>query len=177
MKRGLPIAIAYGGVLMVSILGAAFLSADNAPPTADVLATAPFETATLRGRVVWLAEALARRFGIETDEDAAHSTVALETTDGQLVPLAKDVRGRGFHLDPRIREIDLELLVRRHAGSPVAQVVRVYTLKPDGRYELDYWCDICSIPMYELKPCECCQGETQLRERKVDANGAPEADE
>ena len=68
-------------------------------------------------------------------------------------------------------EEELELLVRRYDGSPVVQVIRVYTRRADGRYELDYWCDICSIPMYELKPCECCQGETRLRERKVDTAG------
>ena len=85
--------------------------------------------------------------------------------------MAKDFRGRGFCLDPRIRDLEMEQLVRKYEGSPVVQVIRVYTIKPEGRFELDYWCDICSIPMYELKACECCQGETRLRERKVDADG------
>jgi hypothetical protein len=48
------------------------------------------------------------------------------------------------------------------------QVIRVFERRKDGLYEIDYWCDICAIPMYILKPCECCQGETRLRETKVD---------
>jgi hypothetical protein len=40
----------------------------------------------------------------------------------------------------------------------------VFTFDDDGRPQFtDYWCDVCSIPMYEIKPCECCQGEIRLR--------------
>ncbi|MCA9044880.1 MAG: hypothetical protein KDA69_11205, partial [Planctomycetaceae bacterium] len=39
-------------------------------------------------------------------------------------------------------------------------------LEKDGtRQEMDYWCDICSIPMYEIKECECCQGPIEFRLR------------
>ena len=131
------------------------------------------ENLSLRGRVVFLADALKRRYGIETDADAARQQVALETDDGELYPLVKDARGRGFLLDERLRDIDMELLVRRHVGSPVVQVIRVYTVKEDGRYELDYWCDVCAIPMYELKQCECCQGPIRLRERRAADGGEP----
>lgn len=127
---------------------------------------AAYHVESLRGRVVWLAEAMKRRFGVDIDADATHWDVALETNDGQVLPIVKDARGRGFRLDPRLRNIDMELLVRRFEGSPLIQIIRVYTLKKDGKYELDYWCDICAIPMYELKDCECCQGEIRLRERK-----------
>jgi len=127
-----------------------------------------YATESLRGRVVWLAEALKRRFGIVSDTDAQHTVAALETPDGQIFPLVKDDRGRGFWLDPRLHGIDMELRVRRFRGSPVVQVIRVYTLEDDKKYELDYWCDICAIPMYELKPCECCQGPIRFRRRLVD---------
>ncbi|HVX64212.1 MAG TPA: hypothetical protein VHC19_26555 [Pirellulales bacterium] len=130
-----------------------------------------YRTESLQGRVVWLAEALKKKYGIETDRDALHASVALETRDGRLLPIVKDFRGRGFFIDPRLREMDLELLVRTFEGSPVIQVVRVYALKPDGKYELDYWCDICSIPMYELKECECCQGPIRIRLRLSEEAG------
>ena len=40
----------------------------------------------------------------------------------------------------------------------------VFTFDDKGvRQYTDYWCDICSIPMYEIKPCDCCQGEIRLR--------------
>ncbi|MBL9123923.1 MAG: hypothetical protein JNG90_09850, partial [Planctomycetaceae bacterium] len=103
----------------------------------------------------------------ETDPAAAHDVAALETADGEIYPLVRDARGRGFWLDPRLRDRELELYVRQFRGSPVVQIIRVYTLRPEGKYELDYWCDICAIPMYELKACECCQGTTRLRERRV----------
>ena len=134
-----------------------------------------FASERLQGKVVWLADALQRRFGIVVDADARHAAVALETFDGQIVPIVKDARGRAFHLDPRLRDVPLELLVRRYEGSPVVQVIRMYRLRDDGKYELDYWCDICAIAMYELKSCECCQGETRLRERPVvDGQTQPE---
>jgi len=127
-----------------------------------------YETVALQGRVVWMAEALNRRFGIQTDDDAAEATVALETRDGRLFPIVKDARGRGFHKDPRLRNINVELLVRQFAGSPVIQVIRVSTLREGKKYQLDYWCDICSIPMFELKECECCQGPIRIRERLLE---------
>jgi hypothetical protein len=139
----------------------------GAEATAPDSSRPPHTTQALRGRVVWLAEALKRRFGISSDEDAAHDQVALETAEGRLFPIVKDARGRAFMKDPRLLDVEMELVVRSYEGSPVVQVIRIYTIKPDGKYELDYWCDICAIPMYELKDCECCQGPTRIRERRA----------
>lgn len=157
------------------VIGTALLSgADGPQPAADQAHV----TQTLRGRVVWMAVALRRRHGIETDADAANSLVALETPAGELHPIVKDFRGRAFHSDPRLHQIDLELVVRQFKGSPMLQVIGVYSLKADGKYEVDYWCDVCSIPMYEPKLCECCQEPNVFRERRVTpegdaANGKP----
>jgi len=126
-----------------------------------------YRSQSLRGRVVWLADAMAQRYGIETDADATHAQVALDADDGMLYPIVKDFRGRAFHVDERLRDVEMELLIRRYDGSPLVQVLRIYTFKPDGKYELDYWCDVCAIPMYELKECECCQGPIRIRERLV----------
>ena len=125
-------------------------------------------TLSLRGRVVWMAEALERRFGIKTVPEAAERTLALETPGGQLHPVVEDVRGRSFRKDERIRGVDVELLARRYEGSPMIRVIRIYALKKDGKCELDYWCDICAISMYEMGPCDCCQEPNQLRERRVE---------
>jgi len=127
-----------------------------------------FVTETLRGKVVWLDEAMQRRYGVVTEPVAAKTAVALETPEGNLVPLALDTRGQAFAVDPHLRDVNLELLVRRCAGSPLAQVIRVRKRTPQGLKELDYWCDICAIRMYILKDCECCQGPTRLREEPVD---------
>ncbi len=47
-----------------------------------------------------------------------------------------------------------------HKPSSAVQVIRVYSLRKvplqeEGKFELDYWCDICAIPMYELKAMNC----------------------
>ena len=140
----------------------------SAEPPANVR----YETATLRGRIVWQIDALKRKFEVAVDPDAAKSVVCLETpagetAGGELVPIVKDFRGRGFHLDPKLHEFDWELVVRRYPGSPFVQVVRTYVWKEGKRLEFDYWCDICAIPMYELKECECCQGPIRFRYREA----------
>src|SRR3954451_24296057 len=128
-------------------------------------------TETLRGKVVWLDEALARLYGVAVEPATAHTEVALETIAGSLVPIMSDTRGRAFAVDDRLRDIELELLVRRYAGAPFVQVIRVRKHTSEGLRELDYWCDICAIRMYILKDCECCQGPTRLREEPVEAEG------
>lgn len=169
------LALALSAATTLSALGVA--AEPQAPAAADRESSRPaYRTRSLRGRVVWLAEALQEKYGIESDRDAVHSSVALETDDGRLLPIVKDFRGRGFFADERLRDTPLELLARTFEGSPVIQVVRVYAIKDDGKYELDYWCDICSIPMYELKDCECCQGPTRIRLRLAEESDASGSD-
>jgi hypothetical protein len=127
-----------------------------------------FETEVLAGRVVFLAETLDRKFSVKSVPEAQERILAVETKEGTLVPLVEDTRGRAFRVDERMRKLDLELTVRRYEGSPSVQVIRVCELAKDGKYEIDYWCEICSIPMFELKECECCQGPIELRKRKVE---------
>ena len=128
----------------------------------------PYATETLHGKVVWLSEALERLYGVATEPSAAESSVVLETPEGQLLPIIPDTRGQSFVVDGRLRDIDLELPVRRYQGVSLVQVIRVLSRRADGLYEIDYWCDICAIPMYILKACECCQGPTRLREQLIE---------
>lgn len=136
-------------------------------PKSPAKVDSPFELQTHRGKVVYLAEALQRLHGIKSVDEAKERTLAVETADGNLIPLVEDVRGRAFRVDPRLREMQVELLLRKFKGSPAGQVIRVYELTKEGKFEIDYWCDICSIAMYELKVCECCQGDIALRRTKV----------
>ncbi len=147
--------------------------ADTAPAAksddhANKTAQRPYVTETIRGRVVWLEDALKRGFGVTTEPAAAESSVVVETTDGKLWPVVPDTRGQAFAVDERLRDRELQLLVRRYDDVPMVQVIRVFEPRDDGLWEIDYWCDICAIPMYILKPCECCQGETRLRETRVE---------
>src|SRR5688572_6137503 len=126
-------------------------------PTVRAAEPPVYVSESLRGKVLWTSEALKGRFGIETDADAAEKSVSLLTTDGKVHPIVQDARGRGFLKDARLRNRDMELLVRRYEGSPFIQIIRIYTIKDGRKYALDYWCDICAIIMFELKECECCQ--------------------
>ncbi|MGE0378990.1 MAG: hypothetical protein AB7Q45_26615 [Planctomycetaceae bacterium] len=114
------------------------------------------------GRVVLLEEALKRR-GLHVAAEMAGQAV-LETEHGELVPLLADWRGRAFFQDERLRNREVELVGSRRPGMPYLNVLMVYTFDKDGtRQYTDYWCDICSIPMYEIQPCDCCQGDIRLR--------------
>ncbi len=127
-----------------------------------------YTTETVRGRVVWLDDALNRLVGVATDPTLAETAVVLETSAGELLPILPDTRGRSFMVDPRLRNVELQLLARRYSGIPLLQVIRVFRPTAQGLYELDYWCDVCAIPMVMLKDCECCQGPTRLREQLVE---------
>lgn len=115
-----------------------------------------------RGKVVRLSEALARRDLRAAEEMDDH--VVLETPAGELIPILADWRGRAFYQDERLRDRKVELVGFRREGIPYLQILMVFTFDEDSqRQYTDYWCDVCSIPMYEIKPCECCQGEIRLR--------------
>lgn len=159
------------GLLAAGGGGAAKSRPSGAKPDAESASPAKrrYTTETVRGRVVWIEDALKRGFGVDTEPAAAETTVVLETSQGRIVPIIPDTRGRAFAVDSRLRNTELELLVRRYVDAPMIQVIRVFRPKPDGLYEVDYWCDICAIPMYIQKPCECCQGKTRLREQRVEA--------
>ncbi|HND53868.1 MAG TPA: hypothetical protein PLV92_15770, partial [Pirellulaceae bacterium] len=138
------------------------LSGDEPAP-----APAKFVVERLRGKVVWQSEAMERKFDVKPVEELRRAAVAIETDGGELHPIFDDVRGRGFRRDERLRDVPMELLVRRYAGSPVVQVIGVYAIEKGRKFEIDYWCQVCAIAMYEQKYCECCQGETELRRRPV----------
>ncbi len=128
---------------------------------------AKFQLETLRGKVVFLAEALQRRTGVASVPEAQERTLAIETASGEVIPLIEDPRARAFRNDERLRAMQIELLVRHYDATPARQIIRIFEVQPDGRYEIDYWCDVCSIVMYELKECECCQGPIELRRTKM----------
>ena len=134
-------------------------------------ATAHYHTESLRGQVVWLADALERRFGVKTIPEAKEHILALEAKEGHIFPIVEDLRGHSFRTDERLKTMQVELLVRRYRGSQLIQVVRIYEIKDDAKNLIDYWCDVCSIVMFETGPCECCQDHNRLRKRLVDKGG------
>ena len=177
-------AIAVAGYAIISSLGLraaptgdaapAVLSEDSkdevrpaaeqpAKPTKDKTAK-DFKKELFTGKVVFAQAALKQR-GIKVAEEM-HSQAVLETPSGELIPIAADWRGRAFYQDKRLRDRPVDLVGYRRPGLPYLQVLVVFLLDEKGRrQEMDYWCEICSIPMYEIKACECCQADIDLRLR------------
>ncbi|MDG2385501.1 MAG: hypothetical protein P8N76_27775 [Pirellulaceae bacterium] len=126
-----------------------------------------FQLQSVRGKVVWYGEALREMLGINTVEGETDRSLAIATDDGQLLPIIEDLRGRAFRSDQRLRQMDVELRVRRYRATPGIQVIRVYEWREGQKFQVDYWCDICAIVMFETGPCACCQDHNRLRQRKV----------
>ncbi len=144
------------------------LGAQTAPDDSAEKAAGPkYTTVSLQGHVVLLG-AEVEIDGLELASEAKPGNLLLKDSRGVLHPLLEDRRGHAFRLDPRLTANKLELLVRRFPNHPFVQVLKVYELDGDGRKrELVYWCEVCAITMFELKPCDCCQGTIELQRREV----------
>jgi hypothetical protein len=135
-------------------------ASDNAVGVADE----PVKS-IVSGKVIPLVEALKQR-GIKTYSEEIKEQFVLVTRTGEILPIVPDWRGRAFYQDERLRNRPVDLVVNRRKGVPWLQVLSIYVFdENEVRSVMDYWCDICAIPMYEIKECECCQGPTRLRLR------------
>lgn len=166
------------GLAVVMVLGTVFVRGDDAATVSETAAetvsgatdsaagqTPPRQL--FRGRVVLLGDALRNRNLRAAEEMDTH--VVLEADSGELIPILADWRGRAFYQDKRLRDRDVELVGFRQQGIPYLQVLMIFTFdEAQTRQYTDYWCDVCSIPMYEIKPCECCQGDIRLRFQQRD---------
>ncbi len=140
--------------------------AEDAPKEASATEKPAAKRELLSGKVVLLSEALKRK-EIKTYQPEIKGQVVLETATGELWPILPDWRGRAFFQDERLRDRPTDLIVLRDPGVPYLRVQSIFLIDEDGeRKIMDYWCDICAIPMYEIKECECCQGPLRLRLQK-----------
>lgn len=134
---------------------------ESASAAASTSAPVP-EKFRYTGRVVRLSDVLTRRAIKAGPEMESH--VVLETDNGRLLPILADWRGRAFYQDERLRDRRVTLIAHRRQDLGYLQPLMIFTYDDQDRPQFtDYWCDVCSIPMYEIKPCECCQGEIRLR--------------
>ena len=106
--------------------------------------------------------------GFQPCLDAEQRVLAIETESGELFPLIEDLRTRAFRTDDRLRQMSVQLTVRRYNSTPSLQVLKTFERRAGQRFEVDYWCDVCSIVMIEAGPCACCQDNNRLRKRLVD---------
>jgi hypothetical protein len=154
----LPASMIWAGEIKATSDATKAASGSAAKPTvAD-----PSSQELFRGKVVLVREALDRR-KIEAREEF-DKQVALETESGELIPIVPDWRGRAFFQDEHLRNRPVELVGKRAKGVPYLQVLIVFTFDEKGaRQYTDYYCDTCGFAIYEIKPCECCQGPVHLR--------------
>ena len=98
---------------------------------------------------------------------------AIETPDHKLVTLTGDGATEHVLHDKRLAGMEFEIL-GHFASAGQFQVDPSYThavhvVKDGKRFMVTYWCDVCSIRQYEPGPCWCCQRETHLDLRPLDA--------
>jgi len=144
----------------------------SAEPPRQSFTPSRFTTEVAVGKVVFLAPAMEQATGARAVPEARERILALQTLAGNYIPLLEDVRGRAFRTDERLRTMQVKLWLRHYEGFPLAQILRVVEVTPDGEFEIDYWCDVCAIALFEQKDCDCCQGPVVLRRRKL-VDGAP----
>ena len=128
-----------------------------------------YESVVLRGKVVELGPHVSQAFNVPMDDDVGKAVVALVTDTGEVHPLVKDVRSRGFWMDKRLRDRPMELHVHKFPGLPFVRLIDTYSFKDGKKFAVDYWCTVCAITTFEPGPCPCCQDAIELRERPVDA--------
>ena len=124
-------------------------------------------TVLLTGIVKTVDDVEARRLGFTPVQFRREQTPVFYDLDKQPHELYQDVRGRSFRKDKRLCNRPVIITVRKDSLDGPLRVVRVYVLDDDQTKHLDYWCEICAIAMYELKACDCCQGDIELRLRNV----------
>lgn len=145
-------------------------AADNpttAAPKPAQTAKPTFKQIELRGKVVPYQDALKRLYGIKLAGDQAAKLLALETEDGRLEPIVPTDGGRFFYQDPAMLDRPVQIVARVYDKTPGLQVIKVYSIRDGKLNEIYYWCSICAIKMYQLRKCECCQGDVEVREHPV----------
>ena len=148
------------GILTTVGSSAAVLSARDKPPKPKTL--------VLQGRVVQLGLYLKETWGIPMDASSGNTTMVLVTTSGDIHPILKDERSRGYFMDNRLRGRSMELHVYKYPKLPYVRLIDAFSFKEGRKHKVDYWCTICSISTFEPGPCPCCQDDIELRERRAD---------
>ncbi|MBX9653030.1 hypothetical protein K2Y11_05355 [bacterium] len=122
---------------------------------------------TLDGQAVLYGHALRKRLKLELVDDSLDKVVAYETKDGRLIPILPTEAGLFFLRDERVRNKPMRIAARLHENESALEVITFHSLVDGKPNEIYYWCEICSIQMYHLKDCDCCQGPIELREHPV----------
>jgi hypothetical protein len=123
-----------------------FLSAILFLPTL-VAATGPGMSQVLRGRL----------------HQEPGKPPVIQTADQKRYTVSGDEFTRAQMADSRLNGREMEL-DGHFTGPDSFEAARLFTVKNGKRYEITYWCDVCSIRTHMPGRCMCCQGPTELQE-------------
>ena len=108
---------------------------------------------------------------------APGKTPALVTPQGSRVFLNGDEDALSVLNDPRLSGMELEAAGQFTAPDQFTlgpfYLNSLLVRKNGKRYEVTYWCDVCSIRTYTPGKCRCCQEETELDLREVTPEPQP----
>jgi hypothetical protein len=125
-----------------------------------------FKTQHYSGKVQPMAPLLEKQ-GVKLDADAAEHWLALVAEDGKVYPLLKDEGCRMFFMDKTLLDRPMRLTGRVVGDTQFLQVVKVHSVLKGKLHDIFYWCDICSIRVYEPGNCPCCGDPTVLKEEAL----------
>jgi len=129
------------------------------------------QEATLRGRVVCLAEEMHRLHGADLPTDHPH-VFGFKTTDGKYHTLLRTKLSEGLFVDEELRKRELILKGRLFPDSQVFEMSSIRSVKNGVVCDVFYWCDVCAIQTLKPGECMCCQAPVVLKEKRLD--GRPE---
>ena len=123
-----------------------------------------FETVTVRGKVLKLAEAIKeRKLAPAPDSEPIAKQVVILGEDGTITPLLSDETSRALFVDSRLRNRNAQIVGRRFTGLPYLQVVTI-EVESEGRLRTpEYFCEVCTISVRYPQICPCCQGPMELQ--------------
>lgn len=122
---------------------------------------APTEaTLELKGTLTPIAKLMEKQ-KVVVDADAG---MALVTAEGKVYPLMKDKTSRFLFMDKRLHERTIQVTAKLVAGTGMAQLTEVYTLKEGKLHDVYYWCQNCALRASEPGACLCCGAMTELVE-------------
>jgi hypothetical protein len=120
----------------------------------------------LRGRVVCLAEEMAKLHGANVLQDHLHQW-GFKTADGKYYTLVRTRNTEAFFSDEEMRQRELLIRGRVFPDTLLLDAIPLRSVKNGKIHDIYYWCDICSIRSVAPGECMCCQAPVKLVENPL----------
>ncbi len=125
------------------------------------------KTVVVEGKLVAVADVLAKRYGVRMDADAAATLRAIERGAGTMLPLLQNVGSNMLFNEKRLVGQTLRIEGRQYPEVQLIDIISFHTVRAGKLFEAYYWCDTCVIKVYRSGRCPCCPTEVVYRETPV----------